>query len=188
MTPSSAPTCASSASARTTRSRLSRPMQPHAQSRDRRSGRSPARSPSSSTAPMPPRAAVAASEALFGAGDLRALDAATLEAAFADLPRARVGGPNGLPSVLDLLVESGLSESRGQARRVLGRGRRLRQQRAGCRSGGGPGSVGPARRALAAPPTREAPPGRCRGDRRMTLAFMVGALASGFAARAWRPC
>ncbi|MGH2418459.1 MAG: tyrosine--tRNA ligase [Candidatus Limnocylindria bacterium] len=69
------------------------------------------------------RSAVAGSEALFGGGDLHALDAATLEAAFADLPRANVpSGSNGLPSVLDLLVESGLSESRGQARRVLGEG------------------------------------------------------------------
>jgi tyrosyl-tRNA synthetase len=69
------------------------------------------------------RAAIAASEALFGGGDLRALDAVTLEAAFADLPRATVAsGANGLPSVLDLLVQSGLSESRGAARRVLGEG------------------------------------------------------------------
>jgi tyrosyl-tRNA synthetase len=67
-------------------------------------------------------AAIAASEALFGSGDLRALDAGTLEAAFADLPRATIDGANGLPSVLDLLVQSGLSESRGQARRVLGDG------------------------------------------------------------------
>jgi tyrosyl-tRNA synthetase len=64
-----------------------------------------------------------ASRALFGEGDLASLDDATLEAAFADLPRAMVIAPgNGLPSVLDLLVESGLSESRGQARRVLGEG------------------------------------------------------------------
>jgi tyrosyl-tRNA synthetase len=62
-----------------------------------------------------------ASEALFGQGDLAALDAATLEAAFADLPRAEVDG-NGMPSVLDLLVASGLSDSRGQARRVLAEG------------------------------------------------------------------
>src|SRR5688500_16198679 len=68
-------------------------------------------------------AAIAASEALFGGGDLRGIDAATLEAAFADLPRAVVTpATNGLPSVLDLFVESGLSESRGQARRVLGEG------------------------------------------------------------------
>jgi tyrosyl-tRNA synthetase len=68
------------------------------------------------------RSAIAASEALFGDGDLAALDAATLEAAFADLPRATVPASNGLPSVLDLLVQTGLSESRGQARRVVGEG------------------------------------------------------------------
>ena len=67
-------------------------------------------------------AAAEASEALFGSGDLAALDSATLEAAFADLPRAEVAGSNGIPSVLDLLVASGLSESRGQARRVVGEG------------------------------------------------------------------
>jgi tyrosyl-tRNA synthetase len=68
------------------------------------------------------RAAIAASEALFGSGDLHTLDEATLEAAFADLPRATVVGGDGLPAVLDLFVESGLSESRGAARRVLGEG------------------------------------------------------------------
>ncbi len=68
------------------------------------------------------RAAVEASEALFGGGDLRALDAATLEAAFADLPRATVAAGQAIPSVLDLLIASGLSGSRGQARRVLADG------------------------------------------------------------------
>jgi tyrosyl-tRNA synthetase len=67
-------------------------------------------------------AAVSASEALFGRGDLHAIDDATLAAAFADLPRAAVSAADGLPSVLDLLVASGLSESRGQARRVLAEG------------------------------------------------------------------
>jgi tyrosyl-tRNA synthetase len=66
--------------------------------------------------------AAEASRALFGDGDLAALDAGTLEAALADLPRAEIGPANGMPSVLDLLVSSGLSESRGQARRVLGEG------------------------------------------------------------------
>jgi tyrosyl-tRNA synthetase len=66
--------------------------------------------------------AAEASEALFGDGDLGSLDAATLEAAFADLPRATLGDGNGMPSVLDLLVASGLSESRGAARRVLSEG------------------------------------------------------------------
>ena len=66
--------------------------------------------------------AAEASEALFGTGDLRALDPSTLEAAFADLPRARVSGANGLPPILDLLVDAGLADSRGQARRVIGEG------------------------------------------------------------------
>ncbi len=68
------------------------------------------------------RAAVEASEALFGGGDLQALDAATLEAAFADLPRATVAVGEAIPSVLDLLIESGLAASRGQARRVIADG------------------------------------------------------------------
>lgn len=63
-----------------------------------------------------------AARALFGQGDLRALDAATLEAALADLPRASIAPDDGIPSVLDLLVASGLSDSRGAARRVLNEG------------------------------------------------------------------
>jgi tyrosyl-tRNA synthetase len=66
--------------------------------------------------------AARASEALFGQGDLASLDAETLEAAFADLPRAAVLASNGIPSVLDLLVASGLSDSRGAARRVVSEG------------------------------------------------------------------
>ncbi|MBA4169926.1 MAG: tyrosine--tRNA ligase, partial [Chloroflexi bacterium] len=65
-------------------------------------------------------AAAEASQALFGDGDLASFDAGTLETAFADLPRASLRDP--MPSVLDLLVESGLSESRGQARRTLNEG------------------------------------------------------------------
>jgi len=68
------------------------------------------------------RAAIAASAALFGGGSLHGIDPATLEAAFADLPRATLASRNGLPPVLDLFVESGLSESRGAARRVLSDG------------------------------------------------------------------
>jgi tyrosyl-tRNA synthetase len=67
--------------------------------------------------PEAARAAVAASQALFGAGDLHDLDAATLAAALADLPRARVAAP--IPSVTDLLVATGLATSRGQARRTV---------------------------------------------------------------------
>ena len=68
------------------------------------------------------RSAEAAASALFGQGDLRELDSATLEAAFVDLPHAAVKAGAGIPSVLDLLVETGLAESRGQARRTLAEG------------------------------------------------------------------
>ncbi len=68
------------------------------------------------------RRAEEASEALFGRGDLRALDPATLESAVEGLPRAEVGGANGIPPVLDLLVQTGLADSRGNARRVLTEG------------------------------------------------------------------
>ncbi len=68
------------------------------------------------------RRAEDASEALFGRGDLRALEPATLEAAVGSLPRTAVGGSDSLPSVLDLVVETGLAESRGNARRVVAEG------------------------------------------------------------------
>ncbi|MBK9475708.1 MAG: tyrosine--tRNA ligase [Tetrasphaera sp.] len=61
----------------------------------------------------------AASEALFGRGDLFALDASTLRDATAELP----GGPvvEGMP-VVDALVSVGLAESRNAARRTIGEG------------------------------------------------------------------
>jgi tyrosyl-tRNA synthetase len=64
--------------------------------------------------------AVTASEARFGSGDVRALDAATLGSAVADLPRAEVSEP--LPGIVDLLLASGLARSRGEARRALEQG------------------------------------------------------------------
>lgn len=62
-----------------------------------------------------------ASQALFGRGDLTSLDEPTLaaalrEAAVADLPP---GGPDG---ITDLLVASGLSASKGAARRTIAEG------------------------------------------------------------------
>ena len=65
-------------------------------------------------------AAMHASRALFGQGDLRDLDAATLQAALAELPRAEVG--DSWPSVVDLLVACGLAESRSAARRTVSEG------------------------------------------------------------------
>jgi tyrosyl-tRNA synthetase len=61
-----------------------------------------------------------ASRALFGQGDLRELDAATLAAALAEAPHAAVGRP--LPAVADLLVATGLDASRSAARRTVAEG------------------------------------------------------------------
>ena len=66
--------------------------------------------------------AVAASRALFGQGDLAQLDEATLEAALAELPHATVDAQRDLPPIVDLLVETGLCESRGAAKRTLAEG------------------------------------------------------------------
>jgi tyrosyl-tRNA synthetase len=66
----------------------------------------------------------AASEALFGQGDLRSLDAATLAAAVAEVPHAEVdrlpGG--GLPPVFDLMAAVGIVESKSAARRAIAEG------------------------------------------------------------------
>jgi tyrosyl-tRNA synthetase len=64
---------------------------------------------------------VAASSALFGRGDLRELDAGTLDAALAEVPHAdvRIGER---PTIVDLLLATGLAESRGAARRTVGEG------------------------------------------------------------------
>ena len=64
--------------------------------------------------------AVAASAALFGRGELQELDAATLAAAVAELSRVEVRSP--LPTMSEMLVASGLAESRTVARRIVGEG------------------------------------------------------------------
>ncbi|WP_404347753.1 tyrosine--tRNA ligase [Phycicoccus jejuensis] len=64
-------------------------------------------------------AARAAAEALFGKGDLRALDGPTLRDAAAELPSGSV--TVGMPLV-DALVAVGLADSRNAARRTLGEG------------------------------------------------------------------
>jgi len=62
-----------------------------------------------------------ASRALFGRGELGALDEATLSAALTETPVARLG-PADPAGIVDLLVASGLSASRGAARRTVGEG------------------------------------------------------------------
>ena len=61
----------------------------------------------------------AASEALFGKGDLATLDAATLADATAELPGAAVAVGT---SVVDALVAVGLVDSRNAARRAIADG------------------------------------------------------------------
>jgi tyrosyl-tRNA synthetase len=67
------------------------------------------------------RAVEHASQALFGRGDLAVLDAATLTAALQETAVAAVapGEPDG---IVDLLVATGLSASRGAARRTIAEG------------------------------------------------------------------
>jgi tyrosyl-tRNA synthetase len=67
------------------------------------------------------RKAIAASQALFGRGDLAELDEATLNAAMAEAPSASatLGGES---TIVDLLVSSGLVESKSAARRAIKEG------------------------------------------------------------------
>jgi tyrosyl-tRNA synthetase len=66
--------------------------------------------------------AVAAGAALFGAGDLRELDDEALDSALRAAPHATLKSGDELPSVIDLLVESGLASSKGAARRTVTEG------------------------------------------------------------------
>ncbi|TDQ45423.1 tyrosine--tRNA ligase [Actinorugispora endophytica] len=69
------------------------------------------------------RNVIAASRALFGQGELAELNPATLGAALAEVPHAELAGPAaGLPSVVDLLAETGLVPSRSAARRAVQEG------------------------------------------------------------------
>ena len=64
--------------------------------------------------------AKAAAAALFGGGDLHGLAPSTLGAALREAGAARVEGE--IPGIVDLLVESGLARSKGEARRTIGEG------------------------------------------------------------------
>jgi tyrosyl-tRNA synthetase len=64
-------------------------------------------------------AAIAAADALFGQGDLSALDAETLGSALAELPRAEGASTT---SVAQLLVDSQLVASLAEARRAIAQG------------------------------------------------------------------
>lgn len=64
---------------------------------------------------------IAASQALFGRGDLRELDPATLDAAMAEAPTGEVRLAD-RPTIVDLLVATGLAESKSAARRTVAEG------------------------------------------------------------------
>jgi tyrosyl-tRNA synthetase len=66
----------------------------------------------------------AASQALFGQGDLRELDAETLAAAVAEVPNAdiEVAADAPLPTVADLMAATGIVPSKSAARRAIAEG------------------------------------------------------------------
>ncbi len=66
------------------------------------------------------RQVIAASQALFGRGDLAALPQATLRAALVEAGLVEVQGP--LPPVAELFRATGLATSRGEARRTVAEG------------------------------------------------------------------
>ncbi|WP_166996169.1 tyrosine--tRNA ligase [Paramicrobacterium fandaimingii] len=67
------------------------------------------------------QAAIDAAGALFGQGDLTALDEATLEAALSELPNTASTSGTGA-SVVQLLVDTGLTKSLGDGRRAIEQG------------------------------------------------------------------
>jgi tyrosyl-tRNA synthetase len=68
-------------------------------------------------------AVVAASQALFGRGELDLLDGATLAASLAELPQAEAELTAGeLPAVVDLFTAAGLAPSKSAARRAVAEG------------------------------------------------------------------
>ncbi|WP_306359628.1 tyrosine--tRNA ligase [Nocardia sp. CC227C] len=69
------------------------------------------------------RAVQLASQALFGRGELRELDESTLAAALTEAAvEGKVAEADGTATIVDLLVSSGLCESRGAARRAVNEG------------------------------------------------------------------
>jgi tyrosyl-tRNA synthetase len=69
---------------------------------------------------------IAASQALFGQGDLQALDTRTLASALAEVPSVTLEAAevraNGLPPVADLMEAAGIVPSKSAARRAIAGG------------------------------------------------------------------
>ena len=64
----------------------------------------------------------AAANALFGQGELRELDASTLAGALSELPRTNIEKGAPIPTWVDLIVATGLVESKSAARRIVKEG------------------------------------------------------------------
>ena len=85
---------------------------------------------------------IAASRALFGQGELAALDERTLEAALAEVPKLIVTVKPGQPAppVVDLLAGAGMVPSKSGARRVIAEGGAYLNNRKVTDENGVPGS------------------------------------------------
>jgi tyrosyl-tRNA synthetase len=66
--------------------------------------------------------AVAASQALFGQGELDVLDSRTLAAALAEVPSVTLEAGDALPPVADLMAATGIAPSKSAARRAIAGG------------------------------------------------------------------
>lgn len=64
----------------------------------------------------------AAAKALFGQGEINDLDAETLAGALSELPRTTISKGNSIPTWVDLIVATGLIESKSAARRIIKEG------------------------------------------------------------------
>ena len=63
-----------------------------------------------------------AAKALFGQGDLNALDEKTLAGALSELPRVQISSKEEIPTWVDLLAAAGVVDSKSAARRIVKEG------------------------------------------------------------------
>jgi tyrosyl-tRNA synthetase len=85
--------------------------------------------------------AKAAAAALFGGGELRDLAPTTLAAALREVGATDVPRSDGMPSIVDLLVLTGLCASKGEARRTVGEGGAYLNNARVTDPGGSPGEA-----------------------------------------------
>ena len=64
----------------------------------------------------------AAARALFGQGEIQSIDLKTLGGALAELPRTEIKDKNAIPTWVDLIVATGVVESKSAARRIIKEG------------------------------------------------------------------